>query len=535
MRSERRKEIKAQMEAEKNAAAKKRGNTFCRAVSVIYSILAIAFIALLAWLDVLPAKYFISAAAVLVVASLFIVPVMYSKNGKKSRKILSTCVAFILIGVFGVGTWYFADTLSFLDDISSVGTQTENFYVVVRSDSADASGAGDMQDEQGLSALAGKILGTVMDEDLNYSKAKAMLQKEVDVEYAYESDAGSVLEKLINGGAGSEGSDAAAAGTGTVDAENPQSYEAVFISAASYESLKGEYPDLEEKTGVLHTVKVPIENGGTAKAVNVTKESFNVYISGIDVEGDISTVSRSDVNMIATVNPKTHHVLLTSIPRDYYVTLPTKNASDKLTHSGLYGIQETMGAVENIMGIDFNYYVRVNYTTVVKLVDAIGGIEVESPFEFTTSGMQQLNGHHFVKGKNYLDGNAALAFCRERHSFLNGDMQRNENQQLVLEGIIRKATGSSAILTSYTSILDAVRGNMETNMTPEEMSSLIKMQLNDMSGWKIEKQSIKGTNGFDQCYALGFAASIVNQDPEENARAIDKIVKVMTGESESAS
>ena len=253
------------------------------------------------------------------------------------------------------------------------------------------------------------------------------------------------------------------------------------------------------------------------------------------MEGDISIVSRTDVNMIATVNPVTHEVLLTSIPRDYYVNLPSKGAKDKLTHSGLYGVQETIGAVEDIMGIDINYYVRVNYTTVVKLVDAMGGIQVDSPFDFTTSGMQSLNGHHFVKGINNLDGRAALAFCRERHSFVNGDMQRNENQQLVMEGILKKAASSTTILTSYTSILDAVRGNMETNMSTEEMSSLIKMQLKDMKGWDIQKQSIKGTNSWGLCYALGFSASIVDQDPEENARAVDRIVKIMTDEEDSES
>ena len=308
-----------------------------------------------------------------------------------------------------------------------------------------------------------------------------------------------------------------------------------LFSAASYEVLKGENSALETETKILYTVKVPVETDEKTNAVDVTKESFNVYISGIDVEGDISTVSRTDVNMIATVNPVTHQVLLTSIPRDYYVNLPSKGAKDKLTHSGLYGIQETIGAVEDIMGIDINYYVRVNYTTAVKLVDAIGGIEVDSPYAFTTSGMQNLNGYHFVKGINKLDGKAALAFCRERHSFVNGDMQRNENQQLVMEGILKKATSSTTILTSYTSILDAVRGNMETDMSAGEMSSLIKMQLDGMPGWDIRKQAIKGANGWGLCYALGFSAAIVEQDPEENARAVDNIVKIMTDEEDSES
>ena len=497
MRSDRRREIQAQMEADRKDEMKKKGNIFCRTVSIIYTVLAVAFVVLLAWLNVLPAKYFWAGVVLLAVASLFIVPVMYSFHGKKGRKIGATVVAFLLIAVFGVGTYYLADTLNFLGDITAIREVTEDYHVVVKADFVG----------EDVSGISGQTVGTYMDNDLNYSEAKAMLQKEVNVEYAYEDGISTLLEKLYSG-----------------------EYPAILISAASYEGLKGEHSELETDTRILYTLKVPVETEDKTSAVDVTKDPFNVYISGIDVEGDISTVSRTDVNMIATVNPVTHEVLLTSIPRDYYVNLPSKGAKDKLTHSGLYGIQETIGAVEDIMGIDINYYVRVNYTTVVKLVDAIGGIQVDSPYEFTTSGMQSLNGHHFVKGINNLDGRAALAFCRERHSFLNGDMQRNENQQLVMEGILRKALSSTTILTSYTSILDAVRGNMETNMSPDQMSDIVKMQLDGMPGWDIQKQAIKGTNGWGQCYALGFEASIVDQDPEENARAVDEIVKIMTDE-----
>lgn len=500
MRSDRRREIQAQMEADRKDEMKRKGNMFCRTVSIMYTVLAAAFVVLLAWLNVLPAKYFWTGVVLLVLASLFIVPVMYSFRGKKGRKIGATVVAFLLIAIFGVGTYYLADTLNFLGDITSVKEVTEDYHVVVKTEFAG----------EDVTAIAGQTVGTYMDTDLNYSEAKAMLQNEVSVEYAYEEGLTVVLEKLYS-----------------------EEYPAILISAASYEGLKGEHPELETDTKILYTIKVSVETEDNTSAVDVTKEPFNVYISGIDVEGDISTVSRTDVNMIATVNPETHEVLLTSIPRDYYVNLPSKGAQDKLTHSGLYGIQETIGAVEDIMGIDINYYVRVNYTTVVKLVDAIGGIQLDSPYEFTTSGMQSLNGHHFVKGINNLDGRAALAFCRERHSFVNGDMQRNENQQLVMEGILRKATSSTTILTSYTSILDAIRGNMETNMSPDQMSDIIKMQLDGMPGWDIQKQAIKGTNGWGYCYALGFSACIVDQNPEENARAVDKIVKIMTdGESE---
>ena len=496
MRSERRKEIIAQMEADKKAKRRQGVNAFCRLLSIIYTILAAAFVGMLAWLDVLPEKYFLPAVIGLAVASLFIVPVMFSKNGKTGRKIGATFVAIVLIGVFGVGSWYIYGTIDFLDQITAPKEVTEDFHVLVNADAL----------YEGVADLYAQTVGTNMATDIKYSEAKAVLEQEAGVIYAYDETVAGALIKLREG-----------------------EYPAIFISAASYELLKADDPELETKVKILHTIKMKVETEDVTDAVDVTKEPFNVYISGIDIEGNISTVSRTDVNMIATVNPVSNEVLLTSIPRDYYVTLPSKQAQDKLTHSGLYGVQETIGAVEDIMGIDINYYVRVNYTTVVKLVDALGGIQVDSPYEFTTSGMQYLNGHHFVKGVNNLDGNAALAFCRERKSFVNGDMQRNENQQLVMEAIIKKALSSTTILTKYTSILGAVENNMETNMTQEEMASLIKMQLSSMPSWDISKHAIKGTNGWGHCYALGFSAAIVVQDPVENAKAVDRIVSVMTG------
>ena len=258
--------------------------------------------------------------------------------------------------------------------------------------------------------------------------------------------------------------------------------------------------------------------------MNVTEEPFNVLVSGLDITGDISNVSRSDVNMVVTVNPKTRKILITSIPRDYYVELPSKDSMDKLTHSGLYGVQETVGAVEELLGIEINYYAKVNYSTITKLVDAIGGIDIDSPYTFTTHGMEEY--YTFYEGYNHLDGSMALAYSRERQSWVDGDMRRNENQQLILEAIIDKATGSTTILTDYTSILGAIKGNLETDMSKSDMASLVKMQLKDMSGWTIEKQAIKGEPDSGFCYSLGDYASIVDKDEAQVAAALDKIMQI---------
>ena len=295
-----------------------------------------------------------------------------------------------------------------------------------------------------------------------------------------------------------------------------------------YTTMCSENTNFKEGSKIIHTVKVPIEVANIAKDVNVTEDSFNIYVSGLDTEGAIDVVSRSDVNMIVTVNPKAHKVLLTSIPRDYYLELPnTDGAKDKLTHTGVHGINETVAAIEKLTGLDMNYYVKVNYTTVTSLVDAIGGIDVESDYTFVTHGMGVY--YEFYEGSNYLDGARALAFARERKSFSDGDLQRNKNQQKVLEGILKKALSSTTILTRYTAILDAIEDCVEINMSQEDIRRLIKMQTDGMPSWDIEKQSIVGVSSSEVCYldGMNIYASVVLQNPESIVSAVDRIIAVM--------
>ncbi len=232
------------------------------------------------------------------------------------------------------------------------------------------------------------------------------------------------------------------------------------------------------------------------KPSDVTKESFTIFLSGMDKYGAVSSVSRSDVNMLVTINPRTRQILMTSIPRDYYVRLATKNADDKLTHAGLFGVQESVLTLENLFGIDIDYYVKVNFTSVVTCVNAVGGITVDNPRAFSTSL------YHFPAGQIALDGNMALSFVRERHAFGAGDNERVKNQQRVLSGLIQKII-SPAIITKYNSILSAMSGAFITDMTSAEIQSLIQMQLNDMRGWEIQQVSVIGTGSKSStCYAL---------------------------------
>jgi len=237
------------------------------------------------------------------------------------------------------------------------------------------------------------------------------------------------------------------------------------------------------------------DSNAPAKAVSVTEEPFNIYITGIDQweseKGE--DLERSDVNMIITVNPKSRKILLTSIPRDSYVALHRTGEMDKLTHTGIYGVDETLNTVEDWLGIDLNYYVKTNFSGVRDVIDAMGGVDVYSPVAFDSS----ISDYSYVKGWNHLTGKAALYFARERKAFEGKDDIRVENQQRVVEAILDKMFSSSTLLIKYADIIEAAGSSVETNMSSDEMQSLIKMQIADLEEWDIETQKIEGEYGMD--------------------------------------
>ena len=268
-------------------------------------------------------------------------------------------------------------------------------------------------------------------------------------------------------------------------------------------------------------VEVPVET--ESQEPEDTRESFNLYISGIDVNGPISTTSRSDVNIIASVNPQNHRILLTSTPRDYYVTIPGVSGEqrDKLTHAGIYGVDKSVETLENLYGIDISYYVKVNFTSVVEIVDALGGVDVDSPYEFSTSK------YHFNQGINHLDGDMALAFARERYSFTSGDNQRGKNQEILLTALIQKAM-SPAILKNMGSLINTLSSSVETNMSREQMTALISRQLAEGSQWTIDSTAAIGAGDTQACYSSGSQPLYVmwpNEDSVENTK--EKIEEVM--------
>jgi LCP family protein required for cell wall assembly len=252
---------------------------------------------------------------------------------------------------------------------------------------------------------------------------------------------------------------------------------------------------------------------------------FTVFISGIDTYGATSTKSRSDVNIIATVNTETHQILLVSTPRDYFVPLSISNGKeDKLTHAGIYGIQVSMDTLEMLYDTNIDYYFRVNFTGFQNIIDALGGITVESEYTFTSMG-----GYSFVKGENTMNGEEALAFARERYAFSDGDNQRGKDQMAVIKGVLKKAM-SPELLLKYTSILDAVDGSFETSMSYDLLSTLVRNQLDDGSSWDVITYSATGTGSKAVPYSMSQTAYVMIPNEDSVQTGKDLMAAVRSGE-----
>lgn len=220
-----------------------------------------------------------------------------------------------------------------------------------------------------------------------------------------------------------------------------------------------------------------------------TGESFIIYITGIDQYGSIEGVSRSDVNILLSVNPSTGKILMVSIPRDSYVQIAGdgNDEYDKLTHSGIYGVNSSIRTLENLFGIQINYYFRVNFSSVISIVDVLGGIEVDNPRGFEALGGE----YYFPEGVNYLSGEEALAFARERYNLGDGDLDRGRNQERVIAAMIQKAT-SPSILFNYTGLLDVISEEAQTNMPVEKITELINQQISEGTNWDIRNAELRG-------------------------------------------
>lgn len=431
-------------------------------ITLIQLILAVGLIAVIWNSGLVPMKYLVAIIIVLLILFGVTFGLQYVKN---KVYIVGIVLSIILSILQAIGIVYMLKADKLMADVGGANYKTDNMIVVVKKDNPasnlmDAS----MYRFGTQTAVDQENTQTMLD---NINKA---LGREVKVEQY------GTAQELAN-----------ALLEGRVDA-------AVYNQALDG-LITDSIEDYSDKVRVLYHYGIETELEQETADV---EEPFNVYISGIDVDGPITTNSRSDVNIIMTVNPNTKKILLTTTPRDYYVQIPDISGEqrDKLTHAGIYGVDASMRTLEQLYGIDISYYARVNFSSLVKIVDTLGGVDVDSDFEFTAGGYQ------FKKGMNHLDGKQALAFSRERYSFEDGDNQRGKDQEKVLTAILNKAM-SPAILSNASALIADVSDSVQTNMTQEEMAKFIKMQLNDGASWTIESQAASGTGDTQACYSSG--------------------------------
>ena len=301
------------------------------------------------------------------------------------------------------------------------------------------------------------------------------------------------------------------------------------IYRANVEEME-EYSGFSNETKSIYQAVYYTNNKNDALVVDdITKNPFTIFVSGNDTYGDIDELSRSDVDMIVTVNPTTSTVLMVNIPRDYYVQ--TSYGHDKLTHTGMYGIEETKQTVENLLGIDINYTFRVNFSSAEDIVDALDGVDIEVPEGMAVERLNAdwaLEGVH--EGWNHLNGARALAYARERHAYVDGDIQRAKNQQQVLEAIIKKAA-SSKILTNYTKLLKSFKNAFDTNMSTNEITTLLQYELQAMPNWKFQNYVLRGTNSSAVCASMAQELSVVMPEDYCVSIARQKIEAVLDGKS----
>jgi len=417
-------------------------------------------------LGILPIKYLIILLIVTGAVYFGIAKVILNKKIRSWVKIIVDIICVFGIGILIFAFYYLNSTLHFMDRIRADKYQTENYYVLVEKNSK----------YEELNDI--DTLGIYQTIDEVYKSALDKLDKEINLEKVKYDNYIDLSNSLFN-----------------------QDVDAILISA-SYKEILNELVDgFSDKVRILYTIEIKSESGVKASDKDIIKEPFNVYISGIDVFGDINMISRSDVNMIATINPKTNKILLTSIPRDYYVQLHgTKGAKDKLTHAGMYGINMSINTIEDLLDIEIDYYVRVNFTTLINLVDAIGGIDVYSDTEFYA--MADTSCHYNV-GTVHLNGKCALAFSRERYAYIDGDRHRVKNQQEVIQAIAKKALSSKTLITKYTNILESVGDSFQTNFPKNDIYKVINRQLDKMPNWNFDTYSLNGYDSTDITYTFG--------------------------------
>ena len=456
--------------------------------SIAICILLIVLVRLMMSITLLPVLY--AVAAVLFILILFCAGSFLLSRKKSYVKVLGALLIMVSFTANIEGIYLYENSVKALNTIANQTTEITTYGVYVLDDSKI----------QTINDLNSKSVGypkDIADEELTEELKRYSFKTS-----AFDNQA-ALVEGLLN-----------------------KDCEGVVLSTSYLSILEendfGEGVGIKlrllEEINISKVVEVPA-------AVITPEEPFIVYISGKDTWGHISVASRSDVNILAAVNPETKHILLVSTPRDYYVPLSISNGvKDKLTHAGIYGVDVSEDTMEMLYGIEMDHYFKVNFSGFEGLIDAMGGITVWSDYAFDVENIG-----HFSKGENHLTGLQALAFVRERHSFARGDVQRGENQMNVIQSVVQKMTSKSTLM-NYAEILKKCDGTFATDFTTKEIADLVSNQLANPGEWNIEKLSVGGTGEYNNVYSLSKRVYVMNPSEEDLNNARERIQEVLDEE-----
>ena len=484
-------------------------------ISAVLFCAEMAFIVLLLYTKLISVKY-IGVISAMLLVFLLLVYLLVRKARKKIRFIIGVVLSVLILAVLGTGSLYIYKTVSALDTITGVNKDVTKINVYVKEDDP----------AQKLADASGYTFGILSELDRdNTDQALQQMYYELgsDVQTNEYSGLSELADSLNNGT------------TGAIILN--QAYLDVLDEMDNYSSFSSqlrEIASLQVETVVQRkTPQVTEAVGSTTETSDnssadaaVTDEVYTIYVSGIDTRGEMTASSRSDVNIILTVNTRTKQILMVSTPRDYFVPLSISNGvPDKLTHAGIYGVNVSMDTLNMLYDININYYFRLNFAGFEKIIYALGGITVNSDYEFDS---QNTKGYHFNKGENHLNGEQALVFTRERYAFKEGDRQRGRDQMAVIQGVVDKAT-QPAFLKNYLSVMDSLDGCFETNVPYDIIASLVRKQLDEGGSWQVLSYSTDGTGDTQKPYSMSQKAYVMIPDQTTVDKAKTLMKKVREG------
>lgn len=429
----------------KNIKKKLFRNIFIGLTSILLIFLSYVLIVM----NLIPVKYIILLVGSLIVLGLIICILLF-RFKKLWVKVISIVYSVIVIGIIGFSLFVASKASNIIDVLTNTKYQTIGYSIIVLKDSSDD-----------INLYNHKSLGIIKDIDY-FVEINRELGKVIDFKVKKSDNLADLMDSLISG-----------------------NVKCILLENSYLDVLEESDASVMESVKVIYSFGIKVKLEDIQKSVDVSLEPFTILISGIDTAGPIKTRSRSDVNIIMAVNPKTYEIALVHIPRDYYVEFHGLGTKDKLTHSGIYGIDMTVSTVEDFMDTDINYYVRINFSTFIKLIDLIGDIEIYNPVEFTSSGT------HFDSGNITLNSKDALIFARTRKVLKGGDSDRGKNQERVLDGIIKKMSVPNITKNAY-NIMDVMSDSFVTNLSSDEIRDLINFELNHLPNWKVSSYSVSG-------------------------------------------